>query len=188
MIEKKEDGREFIGDIEVTGWSEADQTALCAAISAERSEREAVAQAEAEVAAYHKSPAVIIARKKLQAEEAKAARAMAEQKLIEDQKYDELVSQLGRQKIRRIDTRRGMVVIRSASEKETMEHNFRKQELTTKEERWDFTKRYWLKLCLYPEAPQIQAIANEFPGFWDDVMAVYEDLMTAVDKKDRPTG
>lgn len=188
MISTTEDGREYIDGIEVTGWSEADKTALYAAISAEQSEKDAAAKAEAEATAYHKSPAVIIAKRKAEAEEAKAARELAEKRLGEDKKFDELRVQHGRNKIRRIDSKRGMIVVRVPSEKEAQESFWRRQELPTQQEKFQVLKGYYEKLCVYPEAAVVRGIASEFPGLWDEIAFAVNDMTDAVDRTVRPTG
>lgn len=187
MIEKTEDGREFIDGIDVTGWSEADKTALYAAVSAEQSEKEAASKADAEATAYHKSPAVIIARRKAEAEEAKAARELAEQRIVDNKKFDELQLAHGRTKIRRIDTKRGMIVIRMPKEAEIKGHNLKVQDLS-KTEAWDASAVYWSTLCVHPEPAKVRQIASEFPGLWDELVFAIREMMDAVDRTVRPTG
>lgn len=188
MIGKTEDGRELIDGIDVTGWSEADKTALYAAISAEKSEKEAAAKAEAETTAYHRSPAVVIAKRKAEAEEAKAARETAERRLEEDKKFDELQVQYGRSKVRRINTKRGMVVIRMPKDAEIQDHFWRQKELNTQAEKWQKQMGYYAGLCVYPEQAKVREIAAEFPGLWDELALAVNDMTDAVDRTVRPTG
>lgn len=186
MIEKTEDGRELIDGIEVTGWSEADKTALFAAVSAEKSEKEAAQKAEAELKSYNQSPAVVIARRKAEAEQARVSRETAELRLIEDKKFDEFQVQHGRTRVRRVNTKRGMVVIRAAKHTEIQKHYDRQRALPTFEEKGQAQLDYYTGLCLYPDGPKIREIGAEFPGLWDELAMAVNEMADAVDRTVRP--
>ena len=184
------DGRSMIGDVDVTTWSEADRKALLESVNATQG---ALATAQALIEDKKRasnSPQAILARAREEQEAAEELRASLERATIEDLAWGELRKQYGKNRVKRLDTKEGMVVVRAPKEQETIDQGLAMVDIAPAE-RAIVARNYLASLVVYPqskpdEPPKVREYAEKWPGLWDDLDVAVKLLQSSRADELRP--
>lgn len=155
---------------DVTDWTDAQRADLQAAIDSLGSvTREVEETVDAEVKA-RTSPAEIIKKVLLDRDRMVKVRDELNRATVDRFALESLIAQHGRDRLSKLDTKGGMVVVRCPTEDEAFAQAERVADLPSLRERTRAGYDYLVSLCVHPARPDdVRAIGARWPGFWSDV-------------------
>lgn len=160
-------------DIDTTGWTEDEKAALEGALS--EAELWAVARVEAE----SRSPADIIAAKRREAQAAKRAAELAHREREADAAFVKACDEHGPDRVGRIRTVEGSVIIRAMTGDEVDRSMSAPTEGLSRLEQVKLARAEIKRLLVYP-APEVleERAQKRFPGLWTELFFL-RDLLTS---------
>lgn len=188
---EKNGSRILIQDIDVTDWSEADRAALLQVANATQDATIEANRLLADQKRLYESPAAVLARKQEELEETIAAKAALERATLDELNWTKLVKDHGRKRIKRLDTKEGMVVVRCPTEEETVEQGLKVLDIKPIE-REAVARDYLASLVIYPvdsnpDKPEpVRDIAAKWPGLWEDLNLAVQLLQSSRADERRP--
>lgn len=191
-IETK-DGRKLIQDIDVTDWSEADRTALLQVANETEDATNEANKLLADQKRLYDSPAAVLARKQEEREEVLAAKAALERATLEELHWQKLAKEHGKNRLKRLPTKEGMVVVRCPTEEETVDQGLKILDIKPIE-RETVARDYLASLVIYPvdsnpDKPEpVREIGAKWPGLWQDLDMAVQLLQSSRADERRPFG
>lgn len=186
-VEARE-GRSFVDEIDVTGWSEEDVKALLAALNGAEAARAEIRRLADDQLREAQSPQARIEAAREEQAEAEEQKRLLERASIETIAWKDLLRSHGRRRIRRLDTKEGLVVVRCPSEQETIDQGLAMADITPAE-RAVVARKYLASLVVYPSPEsKIEEIGKKWPGLWDDLDMAVRLLQSSRADELRPFG
>lgn len=155
-------------------WTPAECEAYAELVAnlAQEAARAAALQAPAATGA-----AAVLEAKRAELEQQREANAERERQATDEAAWRDAVKKHGRKKVRRIPTVRGLVVMRTMTEKEAeqLERRAMAPGLSDKDG-VELHKDFAVKCVEYPSPDQARAIATEFPLLWGTLIRTRDEL------------
>ncbi len=189
-IESK-DGKKLIQDIDVTDWSEADRASLLQVVNETEAANSESSKLLADQKRLYESPAAVLARKQEEREEAIAAKAALERATLEELNWSKIVKDHGKNRVKRLPTKEGMVVVRCPTEEETVNQGLAILDIKPIE-RESVARDYLASLVIYPvdsnpeKQEPVREIASKWPGLWEDLNYAVQMLQSSRADERRP--
>lgn len=167
--------KEVIGGIEVTGWSDAQKTALRAALRAKAEAAAELETIEAARAAAESAPEELVRR--LQAEAERAKREALEARL-----FEEAEAKYGRGRVALVRTVDGGIIHRAMTLDETDAAELRASQIPNAAERTAVHREAFLESVLHPAKDDVRKRTKEYPALWAVLYASRDRLIVGMEE------
>lgn len=175
-----QDNRITIGDHDVTDWTPEQRAELQAEVDGLVSAMQEVEKTIASETARRSDPASVIKQAKLERERMTKVRDDLERATVERFALDALIAKHGRDRLSRLDTKGGMVVVRCPTEEEAFGQGVRVSGLPDLREKTQVGHDYLVSLCVHPAEPnEVRSIAARWPSLWADIDQAVSMLCSA---------